>query len=236
MGLRPAKCYRSLKDRAYTRIAITKHNKNYIGATPGIKIKQFNMGNPVKEYTHVVDLCCNDAMIIRDNAIEACRIAINRFITNKVSKENYFLRVRVYPFHIMRENKQAQGAGADRVSQGMAHSFGKAIGRAIRTRKGQVLFSLLVEEENIDVAKKAMSRTAPKLPCTITVKVHTNLASIGTMPRANKMKIVEKKAEEEEKAEEEKDIKKKNKKDQTEEESKEESTEDKDQDAKEEKK
>jgi len=93
MGLRPARCYRSLKDRPFTRIAITKHEKNYVGATPVMRIKQFNMGNPAKDYTHVVDLCAEEAIQIRDNAIESSRIAINRYIQKNLGKENYFMRI-----------------------------------------------------------------------------------------------------------------------------------------------
>ncbi len=196
MGLRPAHCYRSLKDRAFTRVAITVHNKNYVGATPGLRVKQFNMGNPAKQYSHILDLVAGEAILVRDNALESSRIAINRFVQKELGKENYFMRVRVYPFHIMRENKQAQGAGADRVSQGMAHSFGKAIGRAARVKKGQVLVSVLVDEENIAIAKKGLLRAAAKLPCGVSVKAHTNVESIGTRPRATKIREAEEKAKE----------------------------------------
>ena len=39
MGLRPGRCYRSKKDRAYTRLAVTVHDKNYIGAAPGLRVR-----------------------------------------------------------------------------------------------------------------------------------------------------------------------------------------------------
>ena len=38
--------------------------------------------------------------------------------------------MHTYPHQILRENKQATGAGADRVSQGMRLSFGKNVGTA----------------------------------------------------------------------------------------------------------
>ena len=56
MGLRPGRCYRSKKDRAYTRLAVTVHDKNYIGAAPGLRVRQFNMGNSLREFSHILDL------------------------------------------------------------------------------------------------------------------------------------------------------------------------------------
>jgi large subunit ribosomal protein L10e len=193
MGLRPGHCYHTLKDRAYTRTAVTVPKRNYVGTSPVVRIKQFNMGNPAKEYTHILDLVTDESAQIRDNAMESARMAVNRYLNNKAGKENYFMRIRVYPFHIMRENKQAQGAGADRVSQGMSHAFGKPIGRAVRIKKGQVLLSVLVDEENIDAAKTGLLRANSKIPCRCKVKVHTDIDSIGTRPRAIKMAEAEKK-------------------------------------------
>lgn len=203
MGLRPGHCYRSLKDRPYTRVAVTVHGKNYVGATPGLRIKQFNMGNPQKDYTHILDLCSEESLQIRDNAMESARITINRYLVKKMGKENYFMRIRVYPFQILRENKQAQGAGADRVSQGMSQAFGKPIGRAVRINSGQPIISVLVEETNVKTAKKALLRSSAKLPCKVSVKVHTDLESIGTRPRMAKIKEAEEKAKEREEAEKE---------------------------------
>ncbi|MEM0359952.1 MAG: 50S ribosomal protein L16 [Candidatus Diapherotrites archaeon] len=193
MGLRPGHCYSTLKDRAYTRTAVTVHEKNYIGTSPVVRIKQFNMGNPAKNYSHILDLIAEEPAQIRDNAMESARMAVNRYLHNKAGKENYFMRIRVYPYHIMRENKQAQGAGADRVSQGMSHAFGKPIGRAIRIKKGQVLISVLVDEANIETAKSGLLRANSKIPCKCKVKVHTDTESIGTRPRAVKIAEAEKK-------------------------------------------
>ncbi len=224
MGLRPGRCYSSLKQRPYTRIAIKVPERNYVGAVPPLRIRQFNMGNPLKDYTHVVDLIAEEGVQIRDNAIEAARISIHKFLQNKIGKDNYFMRIRVFPHQILREHKQAQGAGADRVSQGMSHAFGKPIGRAVRVRKGQVIMSVLVMEENIELAKQALLRAKDKLPCEVSVRVHQDIASIGTRPK----RVVEEEVVEEEKKEEAKEEKK-------EEEAKEEKKEEKAEDKKEEK-
>lgn len=190
MGLRPAKCYRRLK-RAYCRTANKVVRKNFIGATPGLKVRQFNMGNPERDFTNVVDLIAEDDILIRDNAIEAARIAVTKELTKRLKKEGFFLKIRIYPFHILRENKLAQGAGADRVSTGMSHCFGKPIGRSARVKKGKVLFSVLVDEKDLTAAKDALDKTRSRFPCEMTIKIHTDTGSIGTKPRSVRMAQVE---------------------------------------------
>ncbi len=205
MGLRPGRCYSSLEQRPYTRVAVKVHEKNYVGAIPPLRIRQFNMGNPRKKYTHIADLVVEKGVQIRDNAFEAARICINRFLNNKIGKDNYFMRIRVFPHQVLREHKQAQGAGADRVSQGMSHAFGKPIGRAVRVRKGQVVISVLAMQEHMAIVKKALLRAKDKFPCPISVKIHTDVESIGTRPShiiEEITELEEKKKEEEEKAEE----------------------------------
>jgi large subunit ribosomal protein L10e len=185
MGLRPAKCYRNVghKQRAYTRIAIRVPRKNYIGAAPALKVRQFNMGNPVSRYQLVGDLVVKDNLDLRDNSLESARIAINRKLVKELGKDGFFMKLRVYPSHILRENKQAQGAGADRVSQGMTLSFGAVTGRSARVRKGQPIFSVLLKEENKDVVKEALMRAKAKFPCGVEVVFHKDIDSLGTLPR-----------------------------------------------------
>src|SRR3989344_3657769 len=191
MALRPGRCYSELKDRAYTRLAVKVHKKNYIGAAPGLKTRQFNTGNPEKQFNRILDLIVDEDIQIRDNALESVRLAVNRYMFKVLGKEGYFMKIRVYPHHILRENKQAQGAGADRISKGMSLSFGTPIGRAARMRKGTVLMSVLVDEKDVERAKPGMMRANPKLPCGVHVEVSTDVASIGTKPR--KSKILEEK-------------------------------------------
>src|SRR3989338_11703389 len=122
MGLRPGRCYSTTKDRPYTRHAVTVHNRNYIGAVPGLKTRQWNMGEGAKEFDTIADLhveCGPLGVQIRDNAIESARLMINRTLIKRVGKESFFLKLRIYPHHILRENKQAKGAHADRIQKGM---------------------------------------------------------------------------------------------------------------------
>jgi large subunit ribosomal protein L10e len=62
-------------------------------------------------------------------------------------------------------------AGADRLSQGMKLAFGRPTGRAARVSPGQPILSVQVNDEGIDVARKALTRASKKLPipCKIVV-------------------------------------------------------------------
>jgi large subunit ribosomal protein L10e len=208
MGLRPARCYRGKKvrlrkgssgharqttiQRPYTRIAINVPDRNYIGASPQIKVRQFNMGNPLLPYNTVGDLISKDSIDIRDNAIESVRSGVNRMLVKALGKDGYFMKVRIYPSQLMRENKQAQGAGADRVSQGMTLPFGIPIGRSSRIKKGQALYSVLCMDTQKDIVKKCLLRAKSKLPCKTEVEFHTNIKSLGTLPsKLQEEKVVE---------------------------------------------
>ncbi|MDD4468028.1 MAG: 50S ribosomal protein L16 [archaeon] len=198
MGLRPAKCYRGKKvrlrrgaggharsttvQRPYTRIAIKVPKKNYIGASPQLKIRQFNMGNPLLPYNVIADLISKENCYIRDNALESVRSGVNRMLVKALGKDGYFMKVRLYPSQLMRENKQAQGAGADRVSQGMTQPFGIPIGRSAKVRKGQAIYSVLCMDTQKDLIKKCLMRAKSKLPCKTIVEFHLDIKSIGTLP------------------------------------------------------
>ena len=215
MSIRPAKCYRSPKklrhlrnaasgharhmhqQRAYTRVAVTVPDKNYIGAAPALRIRQFNMGNPLLKYDTVADLIVKESIDIRDNAIESVRMTANRKMVKDLGKDFYFMKVRVYPSNLMRENKQAQGAGADRVSQGMTLAFGVPIGRCARVRAGQVIFSVLCFENQKAKVKEALMRANAKFPCKVEVVFHKDIKSLGTLPsKAVEEVVVEVKKEE----------------------------------------
>ncbi len=209
MGLRPGHCYKNADKRAYTRLAVKVHRKNYIGASPALKTRQFNMGNSLREFSHILDLMVTTKAQIRDNAIESMRISINRFLMKRIGKDSYFIKIRIYPHNILRENKQAQGAGADRVSKGMSLSFGKPIGRAARVRPGQKIMSILVDKEHTELAKTALKRALSRLPTGISIMIHTDTKSIGTKPAKIKEEKTAEKEETKETTEEGKEAEKK---------------------------
>ena len=46
-------------------LPITALRKNYVGATPALRIRQFNMGNPMLPYTTVGELVVTKSIDIR---------------------------------------------------------------------------------------------------------------------------------------------------------------------------
>ena len=166
MVRKPGKMYRNLAKKAYTR-------REYMGGVPGNKIVQFEMGNLSQEFPTEVDLIVEETCQIRHSALEASRISINRKLLKEVGRTNFHFKVRVFPHHVLRENKQATGAGADRVSEGMRLAFGKAVGTAARVEAGQIIFTVYSNAQYLDKIKAAMRNGAHKLPTPSHLKVHT---------------------------------------------------------------
>lgn len=157
MGIKPARMYTRVSGHAYVR-------REYMGGVPGSKIAIFDMGNPGREFPVSLSLVAEEACQIRHNALEAARIFANRYLVKGVGRKNFYLKIRLYPHHVLRENKLAVGAGADRVSSGMRHAFGRAVGTAARVKSGQKIISVGVEEQNFVYAKEALKRASYKLP------------------------------------------------------------------------
>ena len=166
MVRKPGKMYRNLAKKAYTR-------REYMGGVPGNKIVQFEMGNLSQEFPTEIDLIVEETCQIRHSALEASRISINRKLLKDVGRTNFHFKVRVFPHHVLRENKQATGAGADRVSEGMRLAFGKAVGTAARVESGQIIFTVYSTAQYLDKIKAAMRNGAHKLPTPSHLKVHT---------------------------------------------------------------
>lgn len=164
MGRKPARMYTRVSGHAYVR-------KEYMGGVPGSKITIFDMGNPSVEFPVSLSLVAKEACQIRHNALEAARIFANRYLVKGVGRKNFHLKIRLYPHHVLRENKLATGAGADRVSSGMRHAFGRAVGTAARVKSGQKMLTVTVDGDNVDQAKEALRRASYKLPtpCKIVV-------------------------------------------------------------------
>ena len=75
-------------------------------------------------------------------ALEAARIAANKYMVKNAGKDTFHLRVRVHPFHVLRINKMLSCAGADRLQTGMRGAFGKPQGVCARVSIGQILLSI----------------------------------------------------------------------------------------------
>ncbi len=162
MARKPGSMYRQITQHAYTR-------REYMGGVPPSRITQFVAGNKNAKFPIQLYLIPNERCQIRHNALESVRITANRFLEKKVGINDYRLIIRVYPHNVIRENKQATGAGADRVSQGMRRAFGKAVGTAARIKQYQVIMTVETFEKNVDIAKDALYKAGIKLPSSCTV-------------------------------------------------------------------
>ena len=98
-------------------------------------------------------------------ALEAARVAANKYMTKNAGKEVFHLRIRVHPFHVLRINKMLSCAGADRLQTGMRGAFGKPQGVCARVQIGQILMSLRCKDQHAAVvshSNNSSSRTRGK--------------------------------------------------------------------------
>ncbi|MBS3096057.1 50S ribosomal protein L16 [Candidatus Woesearchaeota archaeon] len=164
--------YRRLK-RPYTRTSKFKA-KSYIRMSPNVKVVRFDTGDASKIFGWTLNLLSKSALQIRDNALESARQTSNKLLESHLGLNGFHLKVKVYPHQVLREHALASGAGADRFSSGMAHSFGKPIGVAARVRKEQVLFQVNVDKQNLGIARQALERASKKLPCSCMIQTLEN--------------------------------------------------------------
>ncbi|MHA1238657.1 MAG: 50S ribosomal protein L16 [Candidatus Odinarchaeia archaeon] len=171
MPKRPGKCYRKLEPRPYVKKR-TRRGKELVRGVPDPKIRIFHMGNKKGEFPVILSLVTQEAGQIRHFALEAARVTANRYLDKKVGKENYHLKINVYPHHVLRENKMMAFAGADRLQDGMRKAFGKPIGTAARVKPGQKVIIVGIKKEYVERAKEALKRALMKIPmpCKILVE------------------------------------------------------------------
>lgn len=168
MALRKASAYSKKKARPYTRKSKNKA-RSYIKVIPHNKIVKYNLGN-VEDYNKGkfkfhLRFVSEEKVQIRDNALEAGRLIINKALEKRIPKQYYF-EIKVYPHHILRNNKTAAGAGADRLSSGMKHSFGVIEGRAAIVNPGKEIFFVACEtEQGARIAREVMAMVKAKMPC-----------------------------------------------------------------------
>ncbi len=160
--------YREIRKPPYTR-------REYITGIPGSKIAQHKMGDVGADednYPVQISLVLEEECQIRHGALEAARLSANRFLLKNIGETGYKMILRKFPHHVLRENKQATGAGADRVSDGMRQAFGKPVGTAARIQNGERLFTAWCEVEDADAVKDAFRRAYNKVspPCRIVVE------------------------------------------------------------------
>lgn len=152
-----ARNFRKMKNQPYTR-------RKYIDGIPGSKVVKFTMGNPDKEFDATLRLISLKEGQIRHNALEAARIAANRYLELNLGLENYVLKIVPYPHHVMREKKRLNVAQADRFQDGMKLAFETPVGVAARVKRRKNIVKVEVMEGDTEVAEEALGRASHKLP------------------------------------------------------------------------
>lgn len=162
MGRRPARCYRYCKNKPFIK-------SRFCRGVPDSKIRIYDVGfkrAPVDHFPSVVHLVSDEREQLSSEALEAARIACNKYLTKMTGKEGFHLRVRAHPFHVLRINKMLSCAGADRLQTGMRHAYGKPQGVCARVHIGQILMSVRTRDtaQHVQAAEEALRRAKFKFP------------------------------------------------------------------------
>merc|ERR1712046_384365 len=160
MGRRPSRCYRYQKNKPYPK---SRFNRG----VPDAKLSMYDCGSKKASY-EVFPACAHlvgyEKEQITSEALEASRVAGNKYMLVNCGRENFHLRIRVHPWHVVRINKMLSCAGADRLQQGMRGAFGKALCKSARVGIGQILLSIRTPAEKTDFAREALRRAKFKFP------------------------------------------------------------------------
>jgi large subunit ribosomal protein L10e len=143
-----------------------------MGGIPGSKIVKFTMGNTTRNFPVKVELVNLKDGQIRNNALEAARIAANRYLESTLNRDNFRLKIIPYPHQVLREHKRINVAQADRFQEGMKKAYGKPVGTAARVYIGNPILIAEVPENGVEAAKEALKRASDKfpIPCRIFIK------------------------------------------------------------------
>ncbi|KAI8035658.1 hypothetical protein M5D96_011571 [Drosophila gunungcola] len=138
MGRRPARCYRYCKNKPYPK-------SRFCRGVPDPKIRIFDLGRKkatVEDFPLCVHLVSDEYEQLSSEALEAGRICCNKYLVKYCGKDQFHIRMRLHPFHVIRINKMLSCAGADRLQTGMRGAFGKPQGTVARVRIGQPIMSV----------------------------------------------------------------------------------------------
>lgn len=171
MGDRPARIYRDQPNQPYTRKSM-KAEDNYIKGAPAPRVTQYEQGARNKEFGKSIVLTVDEDCSIQSEALEAGRVAASSHLSKVMDpEEDFFLKIKPYPHHVLRYHPLAGVAQADRYYEGMRKPFGRPIGRAAIVDEDQVIYRVEVDEGDVQEARKAMERANHKMPVSCRVKV-----------------------------------------------------------------
>ncbi|CAB1105752.1 unnamed protein product [Ectocarpus sp. CCAP 1310/34] len=160
MGRRPARCYRFQKNKPFIK-------SRYCRGVPDPKIRIYEVGNKkasVDDFPMVVHLVSDEKEQLTSEALEAARVSANKYMAKFAGKDNFHMRIRAHPFHVLRINKMLSCAGADRLQTGMRHAYGKPQGTTARVSIGQIIISIRSKDNHRPTAVEALRRAKFKFP------------------------------------------------------------------------
>merc|ERR1711985_73321 len=160
MGRRPFRCYRHIKNKPYPKTS-------YCRGVPDPKIRIYDVGNKKANnslFSSCIHLTSLENENISSEALEASRVAANKYMIKHAGKDSFHLRVRVHPFHVLRHNKMLTCAGADRLQTGMRNAYGKPCGTCARVDIGQILLSIRCRDIHGKAAQEAFRRAKFEFP------------------------------------------------------------------------
>merc|ERR1719164_153689 len=160
MGRRPARCYRYCKNKPYIK-------SRYCRGVPDAKLRIYDLGRKkaaIDDFPNCIHLCSLEKEQISSEALEASRIACNKYIVKFSGKDSFHMRIRVHPYHVLRINNMLSCAGADRLQTGMRGAFGKPEGMVARVSINQILFSVRARPDKEKFVMEALRRAKYKFP------------------------------------------------------------------------
>jgi len=160
MGRRPARCYRYCKNKPYPK-------SRFCRGVPDSKIRIFDLGKKkarVEDFPLCVHLVSDEYEQLSSEALEAGRICANKYLVKSCGKDQFHIRMRLHPFHVIRINKMLSCAGADRLQTGMRGAFGKPQGTVARVRIGQPIMSVRSVDKYKGSVIEALRRAKFKFP------------------------------------------------------------------------
>ena len=163
--LRKWNAYRKV-ERPYTRWSKVR-SKAFVKSRPGKKIIKYDMGDIIlghDQFPIHLTLVSKDLAQVRTNALEASRITGLKRLETKLGRKGFYFRIRAVPHQMIRENPLAAGAGADRLSTGMKHSFGKIIGTACQVQEGKIIYDLYLPQGEEQFGREVLKLMSKKLP------------------------------------------------------------------------
>jgi len=160
MGRRPARCYRYCKNKPYPK-------SRFCRGVPDAKIRIFDLGKKkaaVDDFPLCIHLVSDEYEQLSSEALEAGRICCNKYMVKYCGKDQFHIRMRLHPFHVIRINKMLSCAGADRLQTGMRGAFGNPLGTVARVNIGQPIMSVRSLDKHKASVIEALRRAKFKFP------------------------------------------------------------------------